>query len=73
VSDDDGSRRDNLSQIARALANDLSRFADLIDGGANLESFRVIAFQLNRAGLHVGNAVKAAETLAGWQPVERDA
>jgi hypothetical protein len=71
---DDGSQRDNLSQIARALADDLSRCADLIDRGANLESFRVIAFQLSRAGLHVGNAVKAAERgLGRFATVEADA
>jgi hypothetical protein len=61
VSDDDGSQRDSLSQLARALADDLSRCADLIDGGANLNPFRVIAFQLSRAALHVGNAVQAVE------------
>jgi hypothetical protein len=59
--DDDGNKRLTLSHIARAFAADLARCADLIDSGANPESHRVIGFQLQRAGLHIGNAVRAAE------------
>jgi hypothetical protein len=59
--DDDGNQRQTLSQTARQLADDLARCADLIDSGANPECFRRIGFQLERAGLHIDNAVRAAE------------
>jgi hypothetical protein len=59
--DDDGNQRQRLSQTARQLADDLARCADLIDSGANPECFRMIGFQLQRAGLHISNAVRAAE------------
>jgi hypothetical protein len=59
--DDDGNQRQILSQAARQLADELARCADLIDSGANPEFFRMIGFQLQRAGLHIGNAVRVAE------------
>jgi hypothetical protein len=64
--DDDGNQRQTLSETARQLADDLVRCADLLDSGANPECFRLIGFQLQRAGLHIGNAVRAAERDSDW-------
>jgi hypothetical protein len=57
----DAESRFALSQTAKTLATELARCVDLINSRANPELFRMISFQLQRAGLHIGNAARAAE------------